>query len=256
MFSGGRSAALMGVMLTVVVGVTVTLALLLVESAERTDVFVLSLGAIIFAELLFGGVPIYQTLKPSTNRSAFPHQAANQYVLGLYLAATLVAAGIGMAGVSFTVLLVIHLVLAVGVMLMSGVLGLASSRAGASDVQLAQERAPMEAMRARFKRASDRLALLDDEGLAEVKGRVGETEEALRFASSESVAGIAATDGDLATEIGKVEASVDALESLLGQSAEAEAVAEQASGLTKGLARVEQIIERRDEELMRLRSAS
>ena len=257
MSSKSRSTGVLLMLLVTAVAVTIAAAFLLIS--DRGNIFALSLCGIVLAELLFGGFSIKQSMTDEQNRSALPHHAGILYILGLYLLGTFIVAGLAFAGLSFNVLMVIHLVMLLGVALLSGGLGIASSAAHGADQKLAEERGPMQSMRNRFASLVDRLSLIDSADTASLKSRFDAAKEALRFASSESVQGIAEIDAEADTCIAKLKAHIEALEGM----ANAETVEGEENPLTgelkqtdSGVTRLEQVLQRREQELKRLRSSS
>ena len=105
-----RTAGLLFLILVVVIGVTITIAFLLIDPEFRSQRFIISLGAIVFAELLVCGYPIYFSLSSADRNSPRRVMGLGMYsVLLAYGAVTLLLAALAMTAVSFKWLSILHL---------------------------------------------------------------------------------------------------------------------------------------------------
>lgn len=108
-----------------VMAVTAAVGLLLIPESFQNDKFKLSLGAVLFAELLcWLFCAVIPAPRGEQSRGLF--EGGTTIAAGLYLTGTLILAGVAILGFSFKFLLILHLItfliflLIVGLFLISG----------------------------------------------------------------------------------------------------------------------------------------
>lgn len=188
-----RSPALLLAILLVMVGMTVAIAYLWVEPEHRTQRFAISLGAIVFAELLAFGYPIYFSLSGASRNSPRRIMGLGLYpVLLIYGAITLLLAMLATTAIDFKWLGILHIASLGMLMAMLLTWKIGSNFVGATATQEAFSRNFINDARRRIALQNDLPGLSLD-----IRALLGRLDESARFSISESCASAMHAEGKI-----------------------------------------------------------
>jgi len=168
------------------IGTTLAMAFLFIGPEDRGQKFFLSLGAIVFAEILIVGDLILESGRGGNNRATLPFNLGMSSVLVIYLVIACLLAGIAATPVSLTVLISSHLIALLGLIVFLGIWSISGRFVADRDIHTYNQRATMLEMRRKCASIVEMVEGYTSEEFLPLRNAVQSLNEELKYAATAS----------------------------------------------------------------------
>lgn len=214
--SGKKSAVVWVSLLVATLSITSAVMLLLMPLHFRTDKFWLTFSSVIFAEFLSFGYPMVMTARQKGKNPDTPVQLTMGMVILSYDIGVGILAILAIVTISFSHLLVFHLLLVLILILVSGGLILSGMQVRETAQDLGQQRATLIQLKQDFNRVLDRMNLIEHKAMKQAKEALTELKENMTYSTAESLPMTEQVDQELSACLREIQEELLELERVIG----------------------------------------
>ncbi len=250
-----RAAVVYMVLWPLAVLITVCIGLLLVPAESRSAKFAVALGGVLLGESLSLCCGAAFTLRRESARTTFPFSLGGLVATKLYLAGTLALALLAATPISDNWLIAAELGWFLLLSLAAGAFTLAGPHVAAVSETHARQRAPHLVFKEQLAGVVDRVDLIRRKEVQPLREAIARFRDDATHATSESLPGSESIDSEMSDSLCGIEQKIQKLEQVCADAGDGEfqAIEEKVLDLVQEVARLRQLLDRRERRVAELR---